>query len=112
MSSGILSTVLDKILSCFRGVVDRITKELKQILKRDFNKKMIEGNAFQALDEWWDKQELASKVIIHVFIYSLNMNFILFACKFLTTYLFIFFLLPGAVLEATIHRGTVEPKFP
>nr|XP_018917910.1 PREDICTED: histone-lysine N-methyltransferase SETD1B-A [Bemisia tabaci] len=43
------------------GVVDRITKELKQILKRDFNKKMIEGNAFQALDEWWDKQELASK---------------------------------------------------
>ena len=33
---------------CFnRGVVERIVAELKQILKKDFNRRMVEGTAFK-----------------------------------------------------------------
>ena len=31
----------------FRGVVSRIVAELKQILKKDFNRRMVEGTAFK-----------------------------------------------------------------
>ncbi|XP_048482105.1 histone-lysine N-methyltransferase SETD1 isoform X3 [Plutella xylostella] len=38
------------------SVIERITAELKQILKRDFNKKMIELTAFKNFETWWDEQ--------------------------------------------------------
>jgi hypothetical protein len=44
------------------GVIDRVISELKQILKRDFNKKMIENTAFKSFENWWDEQERKSKV--------------------------------------------------
>lgn len=31
--------------------------ELKQILKRDFNKKMIENTAFKLFEVWWDEKK-------------------------------------------------------
>ncbi|XP_068623377.1 histone-lysine N-methyltransferase SETD1 isoform X2 [Battus philenor] len=37
-------------------VIDRVTAELKQILKKDFNKKMIESTAFKSFELWWDEQ--------------------------------------------------------
>lgn len=37
-------------------VVQRVSDELKQILKRDFNKKMIENTAFKNFEAWWDDQ--------------------------------------------------------
>lgn len=37
-------------------VVHRVTEELKQILKKDFNKKMIENTAFKHFEMWWDEQ--------------------------------------------------------
>lgn len=37
-------------------VVDRIVAELKQILKKDFNRRMVEGTAFKAFENWWDEQ--------------------------------------------------------
>ncbi|KAG8238891.1 hypothetical protein J437_LFUL015176 [Ladona fulva] len=43
------------------GVVDRVISELKQILKRDFNKKMIENTAFKSFETWWDEQERKAK---------------------------------------------------
>jgi len=43
-------------------VIDRVISELKQILKRDFNKKMIENTAFKSFENWWDEQERKSKV--------------------------------------------------
>lgn len=42
--------------------MDEITKELKQILKRDFNRKMVENIAFNTFDQWWDEQKLLLKV--------------------------------------------------
>lgn len=39
------------------GVVDRIVAELKQILKKDFNRRMVEGTAFKAFENWWDDQQ-------------------------------------------------------
>ncbi|CDQ65630.1 unnamed protein product [Oncorhynchus mykiss] len=39
-----------------------ITEELKSIVKRDINRKMVEGVAFRAFDEWWDGQEQKAKV--------------------------------------------------
>lgn len=39
-----------------------IMEELKSIVKRDINRKMIEGVAFRAFDEWWDSQECKAKV--------------------------------------------------
>ncbi|XP_056593162.1 histone-lysine N-methyltransferase SETD1B-A isoform X4 [Triplophysa dalaica] len=38
-----------------------VMKELKSIMKRDLNRKMVEVVAFRAFDEWWDKQELSAK---------------------------------------------------
>ncbi|KAL9895565.1 SET domain containing 1 [Glossina fuscipes fuscipes] len=37
-------------------VVKRVSDELKQILKRDFNKKMIENTAYKSFEAWWDEQ--------------------------------------------------------
>ncbi|KNC28056.1 hypothetical protein FF38_04442 [Lucilia cuprina] len=37
-------------------VVKKVSDELKQILKRDFNKKMIENTAFKNYEAWWDEQ--------------------------------------------------------
>ncbi|XP_022831575.1 histone-lysine N-methyltransferase SETD1 isoform X2 [Spodoptera litura] len=38
------------------SVIERVTAELKQILKKDFNKKMIESTAFKSFEVWWDEQ--------------------------------------------------------
>lgn len=54
----------------FSGVIDRVISELKQILKRDFNKKMIENTAFKSFENWWDEQERKSKVRALYFVIS------------------------------------------
>ncbi|XP_047228665.1 histone-lysine N-methyltransferase SETD1B-A isoform X3 [Girardinichthys multiradiatus] len=43
------------------GVLLVIVKELKAIMKRDLNRKMVEVVAFRAFDEWWDKKEHSAK---------------------------------------------------
>ncbi|XP_053671104.1 histone-lysine N-methyltransferase SETD1 [Anopheles nili] len=43
------------------SVVERVVAELKQILKKDFNKKMIENTAFKKYEAWWDEEERKSK---------------------------------------------------
>lgn len=40
-----------------KKVIDKLTLELKQILKKDFNKRMIEMTAFKKYEAWWDDQE-------------------------------------------------------
>jgi len=35
---------------------------MKQILKRDVNKRMVEATAFTALDVWWEQKEQLAKV--------------------------------------------------
>jgi hypothetical protein len=60
--SKLLSWLLTVICS---GVIDRVISELKQILKRDFNKKMIENTAFKSFENWWDEQERKSKVSVY-----------------------------------------------
>lgn len=44
------------------GVLLVIVKELKAIMKRDLNRKMVEVVAFRAFDDWWDKKERLAKV--------------------------------------------------
>ncbi|XP_056322188.1 histone-lysine N-methyltransferase SETD1B-A isoform X2 [Danio aesculapii] len=46
------------------GVLMVIVKELKAIMKRDLNRKMVEVVAFRAFDDWWDKQELSAKATL------------------------------------------------
>ncbi|XP_038853469.1 histone-lysine N-methyltransferase SETD1B-like [Salvelinus namaycush] len=41
-----------------------IMEELKSIVKRDINRKMVEGVAFRAFDEWWDGQEQKAKIAV------------------------------------------------
>uniref|UniRef100_A0AAY4AT08 [Histone H3]-lysine(4) N-trimethyltransferase n=1 Tax=Denticeps clupeoides TaxID=299321 RepID=A0AAY4AT08_9TELE len=43
------------------GVLKVIVKELKAIMKRDLNRKMVEVVAFRAFDEWWDRKERSAK---------------------------------------------------
>uniref|UniRef100_A0A182X396 [histone H3]-lysine(4) N-trimethyltransferase n=1 Tax=Anopheles quadriannulatus TaxID=34691 RepID=A0A182X396_ANOQN len=43
------------------AVVERVVTELKQILKKDFNKKMIENTAFKKYEAWWDEEERKHK---------------------------------------------------
>lgn len=38
------------------AVIERVKSELKQILKRDINKRMIESIAYKKYDSWWDEQ--------------------------------------------------------
>ncbi|KAJ6633317.1 Histone-lysine N-methyltransferase SETD1 [Pseudolycoriella hygida] len=38
-------------------VINQVTAELKNILKRDFNKKMIENTAYKKFEAWWDDNE-------------------------------------------------------
>lgn len=40
-----------------KSVLDRMTEELKVILKRDFNKRMIEGFSYKKYEAWWDDKE-------------------------------------------------------
>lgn len=40
-----------------KKVIDKLILELKQILKKDFNKRMIENTAFKKYEAWWDDQE-------------------------------------------------------
>ncbi|XP_070504129.1 histone-lysine N-methyltransferase SETD1 [Chironomus tepperi] len=40
-----------------KKVIDKIIQELKQILKKDFNKRMIENTAYKKYEAWWDEQE-------------------------------------------------------
>ncbi|XP_053617378.1 histone-lysine N-methyltransferase SETD1 isoform X2 [Plodia interpunctella] len=42
--------------STINRVIERVTAELKLILKKDFNKKMIENTAFKSFEVWWDEQ--------------------------------------------------------
>lgn len=44
------------------GVLLVIVKELKAIMKRDLNRKMVEVVAFRAFDDWWEKKERSAKV--------------------------------------------------
>nr|XP_009303941.1 histone-lysine N-methyltransferase SETD1B-A isoform X1 [Danio rerio] len=46
------------------GVLMAIVKELKAIMKKDLNRKMVEVVAFRKFDEWWDKQELSAKATL------------------------------------------------
>lgn len=45
------------------GVLNRVVDELKIILKKDFNKKMIESTAFKQFDAWWDEQKKSEKTV-------------------------------------------------
>lgn len=38
------------------SVVQQVTQELKAILKRDFNKRMIENTAFKKFETWWEEE--------------------------------------------------------
>lgn len=41
------------------AAIERVKMELKQILKKDFNKRMIESIAFKKYEAWWDEQAKA-----------------------------------------------------
>ena len=43
------------------NVVHIVEKELKQILKRDINKRICENYAFLLYDNWWSEQEVRHK---------------------------------------------------
>lgn len=38
------------------AVIQQITQELKAILKKDFNKKMVENTAFKKFEAWWEEE--------------------------------------------------------
>lgn len=40
-----------------KKVSEKLIEELKQILKKDINKRMIENTAFKKYEAWWDEQE-------------------------------------------------------
>lgn len=40
-----------------KKVIEKLILELRQILKKDFNKRMIENTAFKKYEAWWDDQE-------------------------------------------------------
>ncbi|KAG8252476.1 Histone-lysine N-methyltransferase setd1b [Homalodisca vitripennis] len=57
------------LMPLIKDVVNGIIKELKQILKRDFNRKMVENTAFKSFEHWWDEQKLLEQVLMGVTLY-------------------------------------------
>lgn len=49
-------SVRDPNTLCIEEVIKRVSDELKQILKKDFNKKMVENTAFKSFESWWEEQ--------------------------------------------------------
>lgn len=43
-------------------VLEVIMDELKSIIKKDITRRMIEGGAFKAFEDWWNCQEKKTKV--------------------------------------------------
>lgn len=39
------------------AVLTRVVNEVKAILKKDFNKKMVESTAFKLFEVWWDEKK-------------------------------------------------------
>ena len=51
------------LVSCiYSTVLDRLVEELKQILRRDFQKRMIENVAYKSFENWWSSNEKQLKV--------------------------------------------------
>ncbi|EDV98549.1 histone-lysine N-methyltransferase SETD1 [Drosophila grimshawi] len=51
----------DEMKQNVKKVMNFIVEELKQILKRDVNKRMIEMTAFKNFEVWWDEQTAKSR---------------------------------------------------
>ena len=49
------------------GAVQQVTQELKQILKRDFNRKMVEFTAFKRFESWWEEESRKQNEPLSVF---------------------------------------------
>lgn len=45
-------------------IVEKVTEELKLILRKDFNKKMIENTAYKRFESWWEEQESQKEVVV------------------------------------------------
>lgn len=43
-------------------VLSALIDEMKNIMQRDLNRKMVENVAFGTFDEWWDRKERKAKV--------------------------------------------------
>lgn len=43
-------------------VLEVIMDELRSIIKKDITRRMIEGIAFKAFEDWWDCQEKKTRV--------------------------------------------------
>lgn len=50
-----------------------LIQEMKNIMQRDLNRKMVENVAFATFDEWWERKETKAKVRQH----ELNVSFVL-----------------------------------
>ena len=48
--------------SLFQGVLGQIISQLKVIMQRDLQKKMVQTSAFKHFDGWWSKEEDRTKV--------------------------------------------------
>lgn len=51
------------------GVLACITKEMKQVMKKDICKRMVEVTAFKRFEQWWDEQVHQEKVFFNVLIF-------------------------------------------
>lgn len=46
----------------FNAVMEQIMSELKVIMRRDLQKKMVENSAFKSFESWWDYEDKTMKV--------------------------------------------------
>lgn len=46
----------------FYGALEKLIVELKDIMKRDLQKKMVQNSAFHTFDTWWDTENEKEKV--------------------------------------------------
>lgn len=68
-------------------VLATLIQEMKNIMQRDLNRKMVENIAFATFDEWWERKETKAKVrdkshgdgvVVLVFAHALHLFLLIF----------------------------------
>lgn len=54
-------------------VLAALIEEMKNIMQRDLNRKMVENVAFGTFDEWWDRKERKAKVALEFHLLSIEL---------------------------------------
>lgn len=52
----------ERLNPLINGVIQQVVKELKEIIRKDIKRRMIESTGFKSFENWWDENETQAKI--------------------------------------------------